>query len=923
MPKDLFSLFNPKSIAVIGASRTPNKVGSILLNNLIKSGFKGKVFPVNPNTNQLIGLDCYKDISSIGQKVDLVLLALPALKSLEVLDEIASSGCTNVVLYASGFKETGLEGEKLEDRLIEVCRKNNLNVLGPNCLGFVNNNLNLNATFSDSKNNVGKIKFISQSGAIAASIFDWSEISQIGINEFITIGNKTNISEIDVLNYFKKQSENEGAYSNFPIGMYLESISIGEEFIKICRELSKNHPIFILKPGKTSEAGEAMKSHTGSLTSEDDIFESAVKKAGVIRCNTLTEFFIATKAFSLLPYSKTQNVTVISNAGGPGVITTDEIIESGLKLSSKPIDLLGDALADKYLEYGEKYLNDSNTDSILFLLTPQTMTEIEKTAEVIAHLSGLNKKIVVSAFIGGEKVSDGIHILNKNLVPAFEFPEQAITALKYLTQYQQIQKLDTLSITNSQQASTTNNLINEILNKAILQKIESLDNISADKIINSLGIKTPESKYVSNVDEALEFAKKFNLNVVLKISGYGILHKKDIGGVYLNFKNEDELKSKFAELESILSIKKSENLSIKIQIQQKIASGIEIILGIKKDPVFGKFILFGIGGSFVEIIKDKNFIILPAISEEISRKVSESKLSQILKKENISEQSLVLTISKFIKLAESMPEGCEIEINPIILTSSDHWAVDTKIIFLQPKIQIEEKKGPKFLTAKTLENKNLTNKFFHQKFETAEPFNFEPGQYISVKVAPGTIRAYSIATRYEDRHFDLLVDSRPGGPGSLYFENLKPGDQIEFLGPFGKFILNLNDGATDILMMATGSGISAIRCLIDHALFELNLNKKIKLYWGLTSENEIFWENHFKNLSKDFPNFTYEITILKPTENWKGNSGYITDVIKSDYPDASKVSAYLCGHPAMIESVNKLLLENHCPENRIYTERFM
>lgn len=668
MPKDLFSFFNPKSIAIIGASRDIKKVGNILLTNIINSGYKGKIFPVNPKTDSILNIKCFPNIESLPEIPELVLISLPAATSLLVLNEVAAKGVKNVILYASGFKEIGGEGLKLEDSLISIISKYSLNVLGPNCLGFVNNNLNLNATFGNSNSEPGKIKYISQSGAIAASIFDWSLKTNVGINEFITIGNKTNLTEIDILNYFMTQSEREGDSSNFPIGMYLESISNGSEFISLCSKLSKKHPIFILKPGKTEESSSAMKSHTGSLTGSDDVLNSALLKAGVIRCNSLEEFFIASKTFSLLPYAKSQNVTIISNAGGPAVISADSIIENNLKLTQNPIDLLGDALANKYLETGAKFLLDKNTDSILFILTPQTMTEIDKTAQAISAMALQHKKVVVASFLGGQKVQSGITLLSNSKIPVFDFPEQAIKSLSFLNQFDSLNKH-----TFSGDFPSRVNHSQEVLNIISQPSTSTIDNISADKIIKELEINVPESIYFETYESAIQFANKFNFEVVIKISGDKILHKKDLGGVISNIKNESEFK------DSIEAIK-TKFPNTKIQIQQKVKSGIEIITGIKKDSVFGAILLFGIGGSFVEILQDKNIVILPALKDEIKHILKNSKVQKILTKENIDSTQVIDVLFNFSKSQYLLDKISEIEINPLILNSDGILAVDTKII---------------------------------------------------------------------------------------------------------------------------------------------------------------------------------------------------------------------------------------------------
>ena len=941
MPKDLNLFFNPKSIAIIGASRTPEKVGSIILRNIINSGFKGDIYPINPNTTEINGRKCYPDIFSIPNGCDLVAISLPSEISLDVISQVAQKGIKNIVLYASGFKEIGEEGKVLEEKLLKLISENELNLLGPNCLGFVNNNIGLNATFGESVKDVGNIKFISQSGAIAASIFDWANSIGLGFGEFITIGNKSDINENDILNYFKSISDREGDSSNFSIGMYLESISNGVEFIKIASELSKKHPIFIIKPGKTSAATSAMKSHTGSIAGEDDVLDAALKQAGIIRCSSMEDFFDITKSFAWSQIPAGPNVAIISNAGGPAVISADAVVLEGLNLiefneatTSKlrkvlprsasfhdPLDLMGDALAERYGHSAEIVIENSNVDYVLFLLTPQIMTQIEKTAEYISYVSSKYKKPIICSFIGGTNIAKGEEILNKNKIPVYRFPERAIKAIGSMWRYKK--SIDLNSSSDHDNSFETISKIQEedevrkIIQHSINEKHITLENIEADKLMNYVGIKTPASRYILKIEEAREFVSQNNYPIVLKLSGQGMLHKLDAGGVITGIKSDQELQDAFNKIQL-----KTEMKNLQIQIQKQVENGIEIILGMKIDPVFGYFILFGAGGSFVEIILDKNIHLLPINHLQAKNLILNSKINKIIQKSEVNIDELVKVLIHFSKLEHIIPEAKEIEINPLIITKSDIWAVDSKVLMKDLVPTSLQAKGPKFITAQTTSNKNLSSKFHHSSFELSSPFEFIPGQYISVKVAPNTIRAYSIATRTDNKHFDLLVDSRPGGPGSQFFDNLKIGDSMDFLGPFGKFVFNPQDGSEEILFMATGSGMSATRCLIDCTLKESKFTKKIKLYFGLTHDSEIFWVDHLEELKKQYPNFSYEISVADPTSEWQGNKGFITEIIKRDYPNAEKVSAYLCGHRNMISDVTDLLLANGCHPDRIYTERF-
>jgi NAD(P)H-flavin reductase len=415
--------------------------------------------------------------------------------------------------------------------------------------------------------------------------------------------------------------------------------------------------------------------------------------------------------------------------------------------------------------------------------------------------------------------------------------------------------------------------------------------------------------------------------VVLKLSGHGLVHKKDLGGVITSIKDPESLKSAFINLENIKSQVSSANIKdLTIQIQKEITGGVEVIVGLKYDPTFGPILMFGAGGSFVEIINDKNIALLPLSMVQAKQLVEKSKIYKILKKLSYPMDKLYEALVRVSKLVHVVPEATEVEINPIIITPTDVWAVDAKVVMKTnalPSQPVAKAKGPQYKNAVTLSHETLASKFNHYKFEAAEPLMFEAGQYISVKVADTAIRAYSIATRYDSKHFDLLVDTRPGGPGSQYFENLKAGDVLQYLGPFGKFVLNPNDSSEELLFLATGSGASAVRCMIDVALLEMKMTKKMKLYFGLTSDFEIFWKDHFDELAAKYPNFSYDIALCKPSGEWHGSCGFITELLKKNHTDASKSSAYLCGHRNMIADATDILIAQGCPQERIYTERFV
>ncbi len=952
MAKDLKLLFSPRSVAVIGASRSSEKVGSIVLRNILNSKFGGKVFAVNPNASYINDIQCYPDVLSLPEVPDLAVIAIPSFLVGEVLNQIGEKGIKNVVVFSSGFKEIGEEGKKLEDDLLKIADKYGLNILGPNCLGFVNNNCPLNVTFGQSNNLNGNLRFVSQSGAIAASLFDWCISNEVGFSYFVTLGNKTIIDENDVLSYFKddlKDGDNfvdEGLSSVSPIGMYLESIDNGQEFLRLVSEIGRTNPIFVLKPGKTKAAAVAMQSHTGSIAGEDSILEAAFRQVGIIRAETLEDFFDLARAFSWEESPNGPRLAIVSNAGGPAVISADFLVKVGLELADfseetkrrlsaflprsssivNPVDILGDALADRYIMACEAVLETNQADSLLVILTPQMMTQVEKTAQAIGDLSKKYKKPIFCSFIGGQMVYEGEKILNRLKIPSFRFPERAISTIGAMWWWKKSQKEQSLE---SQSESffiseEKRKQIDEIIEQAERQNQKSLDSLQADKIVSLFDIPTPATSQVSDLREARDFIDKNGWPVVLKITSPFFLHKASLGGVVTDIWDDKQLEFAWDKLNhKLLEFPESFRNQIKFQIQKDVVNGVEVIVGIRKDETFGWVLLFGAGGSFAEILADKNIWVLPIDINRIKKLVEGSKVFRLLEGSPgelpYALEKLYELILKFTHLKDVLPQATDIEINPVIVTHNDVWAVDCKIVLREEEKKV---KTPKFHTAKLLSRKNLASKFHYFEFETDEPLIYQPGQYISVKVAPDRINSYSIAGSQGERRFYLLIDTSPGGVGSKFFENIKVDDKIAYLGPFGTFTFRENDGAKRLLFLGTGSGCSPLRSILEGALKKLGREIPIHFYFGLRYTSDVFWKDYFEKLASEYPNLHFDLVLSKPDESWHGEVGHITDVLKKEVPDASESSAYLCGNPAMIEEATKILLESNCPKERIYTEKF-
>jgi len=703
MSRDLSPLFNPKSIAVIGASQFPEKVGAIALKNIILSGFKGRIYPVNPNLTNIGSLKFYPSLSALPEIPDLVVIAIPAKLVISILEECGSLGIKNVVIFSAGFKEIGREGTLLEEKLVEVAKHFQLNILGPNCLGFASTKTPLNVTFAQVVTRPGKIKFISQSGALAASYFDWCQSTGLGYSDLVTIGNKSVINENDILKYWLPDLIKPDD-SLKPVALYLESITDGQEFLKLIKQITPNNPVFMLKPGKSSSALAAMRSHTGSIAGEDKILQAALSESGIIRCQELGDFFDLSQAFAWKNAPQGPEVAVISNAGGPAVLTTDTISSLNLEMAKltpktqkklleclprtasiiNPVDVLGDALAQRFGEAIEIVLQEKTANSVLVLLTPQLMTQIEKTAEIIGQLSKKYSKPIFCSFIGGNNTALGQKILNQYQIPNYSYPERAVKVIAMMWQWQKWRL--SFSPDNYPESNLIHKLtIGNIIHSAVKTKQSTLDNQSALNLVEALNIPVPPSKIITSPDEALLFSQENSFPLVLKISASGLLHKSDIGGVITNIKNESDLKIAFEKIKQNLNTYFSKTShSAEIQIQKQIDNGIEVILGVKRDPTFGPVLLFGAGGKYAELFADSNLTLFPLSLKKVKKIVETSKIYKLLSgfrdDPPYKLDKLYQIMLNLGGLIDAYPEIKEIEINPLLITHENIWALDPKVI---------------------------------------------------------------------------------------------------------------------------------------------------------------------------------------------------------------------------------------------------
>lgn len=715
--KNLDKLFSPHRIAVVGASRDVHKVGHIVLRNILESGFKGLVWPVNPEAGEILGRPAFARYADVPSVPDLAVLAVPAAIVLQLLPEIAERGTKDILILSAGFKEEGVEGQNREVELLRLAEKFSLRIVGPNCLGFINNRLALNVTFAEQMKKLGNLRFITQSGAIASSIFDWAETTGLGFSDFVTLGNKSVLDEVDILRYWlegvaekswpsRTEIRKKGGSSYRPIGLYLESIARGTEFVKLLKTIGKTDPVFILKPGQSAAARAASVSHTGALANDDAVLSEALREAGAVRCEGIEDFFDLARAFAWEEAPRGAGVAIVSNAGGPAVVTTDAIALSGLTLAKlsehteailaqhlppaanikNPVDVLGDALADRYRTALVAVLQEPTVDAVIAILTPQVMTQIKETAAVIGELSLKFHKPILASFIGAGTIEKGEQVLNEYRIPSFRFPERAVKALAKMyawAQWQEEQKkvprpapIKKITLAKSTQ---------EILASAAREGRRALSNAEAQFVVADAGVTIPFTKIVRSGREAVSAASILGYPVALKISSSALVHKTEAGGVVLNLHSDEQLRQAFLKLaHKVLVIGARHGATADIELQKQITGGVEVIVGFKRDPSFGDVCLFGAGGTLAEILNDTNLALLPLNLAKAEKLVQRAKIFPLLSgfrgAAPLAIEPLFQCIVKLSILFESVPEISELEVNPVLVTTHSAWAADARVI---------------------------------------------------------------------------------------------------------------------------------------------------------------------------------------------------------------------------------------------------
>lgn len=693
-------IFSPKSIAIVGASVNQKGIGSVILSNLVHDGYEGNIYPVNPKYEEILGRRTYPNVLSIEDDIDQVCIAIPAGSVEKVVDQCIEKGVKSIVIVSAGFKESNTDGKDLENRITQKVKGAGIRLLGPNCLGYINNEDKINLTFARRNPGKGSVAFISQSGAFCTAILDIAIAQNLGFSHVISIGNKADIYENELIEKFEKDSNVE------TIAIYLEQFTDGKEFVKLAQKSKK--PIVIIAPGSSQKAKEAISSHTGSLASSYETVITALKKSNCIVVDSTVELFEMMKFMSNKKLPMGDNIAVITNAGGPGVIAADNIERVGLQLSNfselttkqlvqtlpeasakgNPIDVLGDALADRYELAISLSLKDENTDSVLVILTPQLITDIVGTAEKIIKLQESTKKPIFVCFLGEEDVSLGIDLLKKYNIYVFNNIDSCVKTIRKLSDYQK--GISNTNIVSVEDIKISNKFINEIKNIST-DETKILDDKITKEILNEHKINIPDQLITSNLDEATEFAVN-RFPVVIKATSKDLAHKTDFKAIYLDIRTVSEFQEKVSLLRE--SINKATGVtSPDILIQEMIEPNAEIFIGANREgdskiyepdgKGFGHLLALGQGGIYTEIYKDIQYSLLPTDIEDFTETLNKTKISKIIDgyrgKPQLAKDRLLEMINNIQNMLISYPQIVSMDINPVILTEDRAVAVDVKI----------------------------------------------------------------------------------------------------------------------------------------------------------------------------------------------------------------------------------------------------
>nr|WP_238569036.1 bifunctional acetate--CoA ligase family protein/GNAT family N-acetyltransferase [Xenococcus sp. PCC 7305] len=698
-PLDAF--FAPRTVAVIGATDRPGSVGRTLLWNLISSPFGGTVFPINPKRNNVLGIKAYRDITAIPELVDLAIIATPAATVPKIIEQCAMAGVKGVIILSAGFKEIGSIGIELEQEILTIARRSQIRIIGPNCLGLMSPRYGLNATFAGAMALPGNVGFISQSGALCSAILDWSFQENVGFSAFVSIGSMLDVSWGDLIYHLGDDPATKS------IAIYMESIGDARSFLSAAREVALSKPIIVIKGGRTGAAAKAAASHTGTLAGSDEVLDAAFRRCGVLRVDTIEDLFNMTELLAKQPRPKGNRLTILTNAGGPGVLATDSVIKNQgtlAQLSSEtiakldqvlpnhwsrdnPVDILGDATAERYTKTLKILAEDQNSDGLLVILTPQAMTDATKIAfqlqETAKELKG---KPLLASWMGGEKVADGDHILKRAGIYTIPYPDTAAHLFNLMWHYSYNLKglYETPILAEEEDRKICRTTATGIIDGAKDAGRTLLTEYESKKLLSAYGIPTVTTEIATSPEQAVAIASEIGYPVVLKLHSETITHKTDVGGVQLNLSNAAAVSNAYNLIkDSVENIAPSSFLGVTVQPMVKL-DGYELIIGSSIDEQFGPVLLFGTGGQLVEVFKDRALALPPLNTTLARRMIKQTRIYEALQgvrgREAVDLTALAKLMVRFSQLVVENPWIKEIDINPLLASSESLLALDARVL---------------------------------------------------------------------------------------------------------------------------------------------------------------------------------------------------------------------------------------------------
>ncbi|MBN2840417.1 MAG: acetate--CoA ligase family protein [Coriobacteriia bacterium] len=686
----LGGFFAPRGVAVVGASRDPAKVGGAVLANLLDAGYRGSIHPVNPHAGEILGMRAYPSVRAVPDPVDLAIIVVPAQAAVAAVAECGARGIRSAIVISAGFRESGPAGAALERELLSAARAGGVRILGPNCLGLIATSTDLNASFAPIMPSPGGISFLSQSGALGTAILDWARGEGIGLAHFVSLGNKADISEVDLIRAWTHDPDSAVVVA------YLEAVTDGAAFVEAVSGLVSKAPFIALTAGSSDAGAKAVSSHTGSLAGSRVAYEAAFRKSGAVQARTVQELFDLAEGFSRQPLPGGPGTVILTNAGGPAILATDACAAEGVSLASlesatvaalrevlpgaasvyNPVDILGDAPADRFEAAARILVRDPGVRSLIVILTPQAMTRPLETAEAVARVAAQSGLTTLAVFMGDQTVAEAETALRSHGVPNYAFPERAVTTLGAMQRHayhRALRPVPPLPIA----ADTA--VVRDAIDHARQAGRTFITESSADRIASAYGLRTPASGLARDLAEARELAARIGFPVVMKIASPDVLHKSDIGGIVFDITSPEEVEAAYDAIMRRVLHRLPEATIWGVTIQEQLPPGREVIIGVNRDPAFGPILMFGLGGIYVEVLKDVSFRMCPVTPDEAREMIGEIRAHALLRgargEAPADIDAIVDAICRVSALAMEFSDISELDVNPLIVGERGAGAV--------------------------------------------------------------------------------------------------------------------------------------------------------------------------------------------------------------------------------------------------------